>query len=252
VRKIHIVANWKMNPSSFVEAKRLFEASKKALEGTTQVRLTIAPPALYIRELRKGYRGARIDFSAQDCHFEKGGAHTGLVSAAQVLDAGVRTSIVGHAERREAGESDEVVKKKVAALFALGMLPILCVGEDKRDESGGHFEMIARQLRAAVGGLSPKDALKIIIAYEPRWAIGTSVMMQPSAMHEMSIFIRKFFVERWGEAGRSVSILYGGSVHDEGVAAMLREAEIDGLLVGRASLEPGEFSLLVRAADHVQ
>ncbi len=241
-----------MNPPSFAEAKRLFDASKKALEGTTRVRLTIASPALYLRELRKGYRGSRIDFAAQDAHFDRSGAHTGLISAAQFFDAGVRASIVGHAERREAGESDEVVKKKVAALFALGMMPILCIGEDSRDESGKHFDMIASQLRAAVSGLSPKDALKIIIAYEPRWAIGASVMMQPSAMHEMSIFIRKFFVERWGEAGRNVSILYGGSVHDEGVAAMLKEAEIDGLLVGRASLEPGEFSLLVRAADHVQ
>ena len=134
--KVIVVANWKMNPASFREARKLFEAERKLAEKTRRVSVVVAPPAIFLRELSKMYRGSKVAFAVQNAHFEAGGAHTGEISLMQVKDAHARYVIVGHAERRAEGETDNDVRKKVASVLAQKLTPILCVGESSVISSG--------------------------------------------------------------------------------------------------------------------
>ena len=160
-----VVANWKMNPASMKEAKKLFEATKKAAESAKNVSIIVAPPALFLRELAAGYKGKKIAFAVQNVSAERDGAHTGENSLLQVADAKVSYVIVGHAERRAAGETNEDAGKKVAAALALKMTPILCVGETTRSANGEHFEYVREQLATALAQVPPAKLSKILIAY---------------------------------------------------------------------------------------
>ncbi len=245
--KTIVIANWKMNPATFREARKLFEATKKIADSAKSIAIVVAPPALYLRELRGAYMGARISFAAQNACFELGGAHTGGVSLAQIKDARVQYVLVGHAERRAAGETNEDTGKKVAAALAAGLVPIFCVGETKRSGSGEHFLFVKDQLRAGFASVPPAKASRVIVAYEPVWAIGSDAAMSPRDMHEMAIFIRKTVVEVCGESGHKVQILYGGAADETNAADMLRDGDVRGLLVGRASQDAGRFAALIRA-----
>ena len=185
-----VIANWKMNPATAREAKKLFEATKKAIEVAKSVSLVVAPPSIYFRELRSGYKGKRIVFAAQNARAEAGGAFTGEMSVAQYKDAGASYVIVGHAERRAMGETNEDTGKKVSAALALKMTPVLCVGETKRGAGGEHFDFVRAQLRAGFAGVDAAQAARVAVAYEPIWAIGAQAAMSPRDMHEMAIFIR--------------------------------------------------------------
>ena len=193
-----MVANWKMNPASYKEAKELLEVTKKSVERSQGISVIIAPPSLYLRELRASYKGKKISFGAQNAHAEAGGAHTGEISMKQIKDAHASYVIVGHAERRAGGETNDDTKKKIASAFAEGIQPIFCIGETSRSGTGEHYEFVREQIRIGLSEIPPGKIAKIIIAYEPVWAIGATSAMNPRDMHEMAIFIRKTLVELHG------------------------------------------------------
>lgn len=248
--KTLVVANWKMSPATSREAKKLFEATKKIAETCKKVSLVVAPPTIFLRELAVSYRGRSLSFAAQHAHPDSGKAFTGETSLAQVRDAKAAYLIVGHAERRAMGETNDDTAKKTAAALALGMTPILCIGEKQRTVSGDYFLEVKEQLRAGLAEVPVKKHGKVIIAYEPVWAIGGSSGMVPRDMHEMSIFIRKSMVELYGAEGLNVRILYGGSVDETNARAMLEGGDISGFLVGRASTDADKFEVLIHAISY--
>ena len=247
--KVIVVANWKMHPSSFVEARRLLESTKKALERTRRVFLIMAPPALFLRELTKSTtrRSSTLAFAVQSARAESEGAFTGAISLTQAKDARVAYAIIGHAERRAQGESDTDVHAQVMAALTLRLTPIVCVGEKERTQDGGYFMHVREQLREALVDVKKTQVKKIIIAYEPVWAIGAPQPMAPRDMHEMSIFIRKTLVEAHGAGAMDTRILYGGAIDETNAPAMIREGDIAGFLVGRASADARKISALLSA-----
>ncbi len=248
--KFLLVGNWKMNPSTWRDAKKLFEATKRVVDRTKNASVVIAPPALYARELRSAYKGKRIAFALQNVHFESKGAYTGEISCAQAKDAGIAYVLIGHAERRGMGETNDDTRKKVAAALAADITPILCVGETARNSDGVYFTTVKDQLRAGLADVTPTKLSRVIITYEPLWTIGASRAMSPRDMHEMAIFIRKTIVGLLGEGGMNTKILYGGSVDETSAAAMLREGDVHGLLVGRASEDAERFEALMSSLSN--
>ncbi len=244
-----LVANWKMNPGTFKEAKSLLDATRKAGDKAKNVSIVLAPPSIYLRQLRLLYKGKRIAFCAQNGNAELGGAFTGDISLTQIRDAKAAYVIIGHAERRAAGETNADTKKKVAAALALNLTPVLCIGETERTASGEHFARIADQLKTALADVAKPALKKVLIAYEPVWAIGATTPITPRDMHEMAIFIRKTIVGIHGEIGMQMKILYGGSIDETNAASMRRDGDVEGLLVGRASSDPKKMTALVAAMN---
>lgn len=243
-----IIANWKMNPSTFRDARRLFDATKKIAERSPKLSFVIAPPALYLRELASG-RSTRVAFGAQSAHFERAGSHTGELSMQQARDARASYVLVGHAERRQSGETNDDTRKKVAAALAAGLTPILCVGESKREQGGEHFEVVRAQLKAGFADVADAKIPKVLVAYEPVWAIGAERPLSPRDMQEMSIFIRKTLVDSRGAGGHALKVLYGGSIDETNAAAMFKEGEIAGVLLGRASISVEHLAPLAAAVS---
>jgi len=244
-----VIANWKMNPATAREAKKLFEATRKATEGAPHVSLVVAPPPIFFSEIRKSYKGKKIAFAAQNARAEAGGAFTGEISLGEYKDAGASYVIVGHAERRAMGETNEDTGKKVAAALALKMTPVLCVGEMKRGAGGEHFEVVRAQLRAGFAGVEAPHTARVIVVYEPLWTIGADKAMSPRDMHEMAIFIRKSIVDLKGPVGMNIKILYGGSVDGNNAPDMLKNGDVHGLLVGRASEDGIKLASLLEAIE---
>lgn len=247
--KTLLIANWKMNPAAFKDAKVLLDATRRAADKARSVSIVLAPPSIYLRQLRLLYKGKRIAFCAQNVNAEQGGAFTGDISLAQIKDAKASFVLVGHAERRAAGETNEDTKKKVAAALAISITPILCIGETQRLQSGAHFAHIAAQLKVALESVQKPLLKKVLIAYEPVWAIGAARAMSPRDMHEMAIFIRKTVVNMHGEIGMQMRILYGGSIDETNAASMCTDGDVEGLLVGRASADPKKVSALIQALN---
>jgi len=246
-----IIANWKMNPATLKEAKKLFEVTKKTVAGLKGISVIIAPPAVFLRDIA-AMRPGKIGLAAQNVHYESAGAFTGEISVPQVRDAKAQYALVGHAERRSppagGGETNDDTRRKVAAVLAAQMKPIFCVGEKTRGTSAEHLIFVKEQLLTGLADVPPAKLSKIIIAYEPVWAIGAAQPMQPRDMHEMSIFIRKTLVEKFGETGMNITILYGGAVDATNAADMLVNGDVRGFLVGRASVDARGFADLLRAA----
>lgn len=249
--KIIVVGNWKMNPSTVREAKILFDATRKTAERCPKVTLIITPPAIYLYALASNYKGTEISFAAQNAHFEASGARTGETSIAQARDAGAKYILVGHSERRAMGETNEDTGKKVSASLAQKMTPILCVGETERESSGEHLKIVGEQLRAGLADVAPAKISKVIIAYEPVWAIGGETTMSPRDMHSMAIFIRKTIVGIYGDIGHSMKILYGASVGEKNALAMLREGDVRGFIVGHVSTNAERFAALLKVLQNV-
>ncbi len=241
-----VVANWKMNPPSWREAKRLLEETKHLASMASHTTIVVAPPALYLRQLAKEIRGGKVLFAAQNAHFEPSGAHTGEISMQQAKEAGASYVIIGHAERREMGESNDDTRRKVTAALFTKLIPILCVGEKVRTQGAEHFGIVREQLRVGLTDVSAR-VNRVIVTYEPLWAIGGATAMAPRDMHEMAIFIRKTVVELHGEIGHKMKILYGGSVDSTNAVAMLAHGDTSGFLVGRASIHASEFGALLDA-----
>jgi triosephosphate isomerase (TIM) len=248
-RKI-VAGNWKMNPATVTDAKKTFNALAKAVMLTRGVEIIVCPPAAFLAPLREVYKGKKIAFGAQTVHAEEKGAKTGETAASMVKSLGATYTIVGHSERRAMGETNEDVGKKLLRSTEVGMSPILCVGEHKRDVSGNHFFFIREQIRSALQVLPRPAISSLIVAYEPVWAIGKSAKdaMKPADVHEMVIFIRKTVAESAGFASASaLPILYGGSVEPANAAMLMREGFVSGFLVGHASLVPTDFATIIEA-----
>lgn len=245
--KALVIANWKMNPQTLSEAKKLLESTKKATEKARGVTIVVAPPAIFLHDLRASYRGKKLSFGIQNAHQEPAGSYTGEISLTQARTTGAEWAIIGHAERRAIGEGDEDIRKKVAAALALKMTPILCIGEKTRDASGEHLSLIKAQLKSGLADVPAAKLPKVVIAYEPVWAIGAQEAMKPHDMHEMAIFIRKTLFETYGKPGMSAKILYGGSIDENNAPAMMHEGDVEGLLVGRASADTARFARLLSA-----
>ncbi len=239
-----LVCNWKTNPTTFAEARKLFDATSKAANEQRTISVVLAPPALYLRDLARGYRG-KISFASQGARADDSGAFTGELSLAQMKDSRASYALVGHAERRAKGETNEDTAAQIQRSLALGLSPILCVGERARTADGQHYAFVKEQLRAAVAGLKPAQIKKCIVAYEPVWAIGAAKPMTPRDMHEMSIFIRKTLVELLGTSAMDIRILYGGAIDVASAPSMMKEGDVHGLLIGRASAETHSISALI-------
>lgn len=238
-----------MNPVTAAEAKRLFEATKKAANTLKNVDVVIAPPAIYLREMSGKYKGKRVAFALQDAHWEKLGAFTGSISLMQGIDSKASHVIIGHSERRAAGDTNDDTRKKVAAALSAKMTPILCVGEKTRSPNGEHFEFIREELQAGFKDVDTSKVSKVIVAYEPIWAIGNETTMAPRDMHEMTIFIHKSIASMHGNSALSVKIIYGGAVNEENAVPMLTDGNVVGLLPGHVSVDPVRFAKLLAAVN---
>jgi triosephosphate isomerase len=214
--------------------------------------VVIAPPSLQLAAVAEALRGSPVAWAAQNVHPEEKGAFTGEVSPAMLADLGCAYTIVGHSERRALfGETSEFVAHKAAALLAHGIRPIVCVGETLEErESERTFEIVGRQLDESLSRVSDGQADVVVVAYEPVWAIGTGRTATPEMAQEVHAFIRESLGKRFGAAGgAAIRIQYGGSVKPDNAAALMQQPDIDGALVGGASLEPDSFAAIVRFDD---
>ena len=218
------------------------------IETTRDVEIVLAVPFTTLDRVGQQLRGSAVELAAQNVHPEARGAFTAEIAVGMLADLGCRYAIVGHSERRALfGESDDFIARKAAALLEGGLLPIVCVGEslDER-EAERTFEVVARQLAGSLATIPSERAAEIVVAYEPVWAIGTGRTATPEIAQEVHAFIRKQLVERFGTDGEQIRIQYGGSVKPENVYALMKQSEIDGALVGGASLDPESFARIVR------
>jgi triosephosphate isomerase len=210
--------------------------------------VVVAPPFTALRAVAEAVKGSRLAVAAQDVHWDKEGAHTGDVSLAMLVEAGCTHVIIGHSERRQDhGETDENVNRKLKAVLAAGLTPIVCVGEALAErEAVKTEEVLQRQFQGGFAGLTPQEFSRIIIAYEPVWAIGTGRTATPEMAAESHRYLRGLVRQKYGEelAGR-LRILYGGSVKPDNIVGLMAQEEIDGALVGGASLKADSFSAIV-------
>ena len=237
-----IAGNWKMYKTS-AEAAAFAEAFKE-LYHDTDVKAAICAPFTQLETLVKAFRGTGIGVGAQNVHFEKEGAFTGEISVDMLTEIGVDYCIVGHSERRQYfGETDETVNRKLKVLLDTEIQPILCVGEVlEQREAGKEAEIVAGQVRAAFEGIDAEKAERIVVAYEPVWAIGTGKTATPQQANEMCSLIRSTLEELYDDVvSDRIIIQYGGSVKPENATDIMNMEEIDGALVGGASLDPSKF-----------
>lgn len=249
MRKQIIAANWKMH-KTLSEAKSFMEEIKDALPSREQVETVICPPALFLADLVTLAKDTEAGIGAQNMHFEEKGAFTGEISPAALADLGVQYVIIGHSERRQLfNETDEAVNKKVAAAFKHHLIPIVCVGETlEQRESGMTMDFVANQVKKALDGLAEEQVKKVVIAYEPLWAIGTGKAATAQDANEVCAHIRSVISEQFSpDTAAAVRIQYGGSVKPENIEEFLAQTDIDGALVGGASLESASFLQLVGA-----
>lgn len=247
MRKPVIAGNWKMY-KTIAEAVEFVTKLRPLVANATHCEVVVAPPFTALRAVAEAVKGSNIAVAAQDVHWDKEGAHTGDVSPAMLVEAGCTHVIIGHSERRQDHhESEESVNRKVKAALAAGLAPIVCVGELLAErESGKTQQVLERQVLGGFAGLTPQDFSRIIVAYEPVWAIGTGRTATPEMAAESHGFIRGLVRRQFGEAlAAQVRILYGGSVKPDNVGGLMAQAEIDGALVGGASLKVDSFTALV-------
>ena len=244
-RRPLVVGNWKMNGSA-ASNEALLAALKAAPLGDAEV--SVCVPAVYLHDVAESLHGGAVHWGAQDCSSHDSGAYTGEISAAMLAEFGCCHVIVGHSERRALhGESDAVVAQKAAAALRHGLVPILCVGETLAEREAGQTEaVVARQLGAAIE-LLDKRIDGVVIAYEPVWAIGTGKTASPAEAQAVHAFLRKTLAVA-GAASASLRILYGGSVKADNAAQLFAEPDIDGGLIGGASLKAADFIAICRAA----
>ena len=250
-RKTVIAGNWKMNMTAS-QVKEFIETIKPELPTTKLCDVVLCTPAVIIPEMIKQGKKCRIACGGQDCSKYEKGAYTGEVSAAQLKDAGVKYCIVGHSERRQYhNESDMLVNEKAKMLLANGIKPIICVGESlEQREMDLTIEYIAYQVKAALSGISVSDLHNCIIAYEPIWAIGTGKTATSEQAQEVCEAIRGVIRKIYGaRPARAVSILYGGSMNAGNAGELLAQPDIDGGLIGGASLKPFDFATIIKATD---
>lgn len=243
-----------MNPQSLTDAKDLFQKIKRTATPLKKVTTVICPPFVFLSDLNKA-RNKKCILGAQDVFWKEKGSFTGEVSPAMLKDRGVTFVIIGHSERRALGETDEIVNKKVHRALEYNLFVILCVGERERDKDGDYLHFIEGEIRNSLSGIPKRLLGKLIIAYEPIWAIGAYAKGAdtPDTLLEMVIFIRKIIGKIYGRKyAMEISVLYGGSVDDENARGFLKDGGVSGLLVGRSSLDAKKFSVILKEADQLR
>ena len=247
-RKPIIAGNWKLN-KTIKEAIELVTLLKRLIQDTQSVDVVVCPVYTALSDVSEVLIESEIKLGAQDLYWEEKGAFTGEVSGSLLKDAGASYVIIGHSERRQFfHETHETVNKKTKAALKAGLIPIVCVGELlKEREAGQTFEVIQRQLEGAFVNFSKEEIQALVLAYEPVWAIGTGKVATPQQAQEVHAFIRKEIAKMFGaETATSLRIQYGGSVKADNIADLMREADIDGALVGGASLDAQSFIDIVK------
>ncbi len=249
-RKI-VAGNWKMN-KTVNEGVQLVEELKNELSkvDAKDVTVVVSPPYVNLSEAVKSAEGSSVNISAQNVHQEESGAYTGEISAQMLKSVGVGYVIIGHSERREYfGENATDVAKKVDAVIAQGLTPIYCCGEVKEErESGNQNQIVGGQIESELYHLSPEDFGKVVVAYEPVWAIGTGLTASPDQAQDMHAFIREFVSKKYGqEIANETSILYGGSCKPSNAAEIFGKKDVDGGLIGGASLKAEDFVGIITA-----
>jgi triosephosphate isomerase len=250
MREPTVVANWKMH-TTLAEGRALAEGVRAGCTALAGVRVVLCPPFTGLSTVAAVLAGSTIGLGAQDAHWEAAGAFTGAISPAQLADTGARVVILGHSERRQHfGETDEIVARKVRAALVHGLTPLVCVGETAAERAAGRTAaVVERQLRGALAGRSAEEIGRGWLAYEPVWAIGTGQTATPAQAAEVHAHLRGVLRELAGPAvAAACPILYGGSVKPDNMAALMAEVELDGGLVGGASLKAADFVAIVRAA----
>jgi triosephosphate isomerase len=256
VKKKIIIGNWKMNPSSLKEAERLFTSITKSVSGIKKTEIVICPPFIYLDRLNsflkaKSYK-LKPNLGAQNTFWGDTGAFTGEVSAEMLYGIGAKYVIVGHSERHAFGENNNDINKKIKASLSAGLFPILCVGESVRDKNHNYFNLVKMQLLECLIGISKNSISKIVIAYEPIWAISSTPDRKDATSDdskEMAIFVRKILSDKFGSEASKIRIIYGGSVNEKDAEDFLQNGGVDGLLPGRASLDVKKFSQIIKICE---
>lgn len=239
-----------MNPLTLKEAEKLFSSAVKGISKVKKTEVVICPPFLYLQRLKK--LSKKISLGAQDAFWGDIGAFTGEVSGEMLYNIGVKYVVLGHSERRALGEGNDGINKKIKSALVAGLAPILCVGEDVRDENHSYFNLVKTQLEECLLNVSKNSISKIIIAYEPIWAISSTPNRKdavPADSLEMIIFIRKILSDKFGKDAIQTRIIYGGSVDEKDAYEFLQNGGVDGLLVGRASLDFKKFTEIIKICE---
>ena len=252
MRKPFVAGNWKMNNDSQTSIELVERLASGSVETAGQsVTVAVCPPFVYLQSVANALSASSIAVGAQDIYFELKGAFTGEISASMLKDVGCLYCLCGHSERRHViGEPDELINKKVAAAIGGGLLPILCVGEllEEREASQTN-DVVTRHVKEGLAGLSAEKLEAVTIAYEPVWAIGTGLTATPQQAQEVHDFIRKLLGQMYDEkTAEDIRILYGGSVKPDNAAELMGQKDIDGVLVGGASLKADDFLAIIQAA----
>jgi triosephosphate isomerase len=243
--------NWKMNKTAR-EAVQTLEDLRESVEGVEGIEMVVFPPFTVLGLAEKVLRGSSIGLGAQNMHWEAGGSYTGEISAPMLVDLGCRYVILGHSERRQYfGESNEGINKKIRSALSFELIPVVCVGETLKERKEGSFKRVVEtQLELCLKGIDSEEAHRLVIAYEPVWAIGTGVTATPEQAEEMHSFVRKLLAKLFGEnLADSMRIQYGGSVRPENIKELMREPDIDGALIGGASLDASSFAKIVKYGE---
>ncbi len=242
-----IAGNWKMN-KTVAEAINFASSLRNAFPTPPQVEVIIAPPFTSLHAVAEVLRGSAVRLAAQNLHEAEKGAFTGEISAGMLREVGCTYVIVGHSERRTLfGEGDQMIHRKLRTALSADLKPILCIGETLKEREEGRMQnVVERQLKEGLNNLNPDDISRLLIAYEPVWAIGTGRTATPDQAEEAHLLIREWIAGRYGgERAAATAILYGGSVTPKNIADLMREPDINGALVGGASLDIGSFVQLV-------
>ncbi len=248
MRRVIIAGNWKMY-KTVDESIELVNLLKRSVIDINDVEIVVCPPFTSLSDVRETIMGTNIKLGAQDCYWEKEGAFTGEISCSMLRSAGCEYVIVGHSERRQFfGETNETVNKKAKAALKEGLKPIVCVGEKLADRQAGKtFDVVKDHVMNSLSGLTAEDMLKVVIAYEPVWAIGTGVNATKEQAEEVHKYIRELLRKAHGsEVADSVRIQYGGSVKPENIRELIAEKDVDGALVGGASLKADSFTQIIK------
>lgn len=249
-RKVVIAGNWKMNKTG-AEGKAFVEAFKPLVADISDVEIVVCPTFTALSEVVAAAAGSNVKVGAQNIHWAESGAFTGEISADMLKETGVEYVIIGHSERRQYfGETDETVNSRLKAALAAGLIPMVCIGELLEERENGKTEsVINTQVRGAFEGISNDDMEKVIIAYEPVWAIGTGKTATPEMAEETHAYVRSVVADMFGqETADRVRIQYGGSMKSANSAELIAQEDIDGGLVGGASLEADSFADLIKNA----
>lgn len=249
-----VIANWKMNPESLEEARELWKGVVSNLKNIKNTEVVICPPApfLFLGANKGSNKKSRpVSLGAQDVFWESSGAHTGEISSSMISSMGASYAIVGHSDKRSAGDTNKIVNKKVLSLLRCKIFPVLCIGESARDDDGAYLRFIKNQIEECLSGVSSSQLPYIIIAYEPIWSISTNPNAKedtPQDLLEMVIFIRKVISDIFSpKVAKEIRIIYGGSVNEKNASEFFKYGGVTGALVGHASLNAGKFIKIIKS-----